>query len=415
MPGILAGAGAVKAGYDLITKVDDVLDRVKDDAQAAAKLQEILKGTSIIEASQAARVEPITLVETGLVDDAITLEALHVALNAYAGFYVMTASLISSYVNGSAVVKTLDKLSPNRSFKNAVVYAGESHDTAMRLPRTLDEVRAPVYRDALEAAKDKNKTPGGKPGAYGTGIGGKSDNEDGSDGLSDEKKLKLAYAKMAKNTTSDLREKAALSIGKMIEINMGTGDASVPVFVNIRLAVQIADQNLMEVVLTPARNRNLKDRYHAWRAGELSGLDFVFMRDVVNHHRKQRMADTKGLRKAIDKRMSDNRAVALVSREGSLNQFSSIAVISRETARNIEQGIGGRLDDFKVRNSFFEENGLMMMIVVDRDYKMADLYYHSIPEKSELTEGALRMATKGSGPDLNAITEALLTKAAPSF
>lgn len=406
-------AGAAMSGMEKIRQADETIEKVKktggEAAREAIEWKNILKGSSLVEASQAARAEPITLVESTLVDDKITQDALSVALNAFAGFYVMTASMLTANVNGASVVRTLDRLSPKRSVINSLVYSGETHYTARRLPRTLGETGLEAYEEDRAELGTSVRDPNPD-----TGL--ESNDEDDQQQKDDNATVRNAALSFGKNTGKDLQDKANLSLGKMVEVSMGTSKDNVSVFVNFRLAVQIVPPALLEVILIPARNRTIKQRYHAWRAGELSLWgDIVMMRDVVEHHRKVRMADTKGLRREIDKRMSGNRAAAALSKTGSLNMFSSISVITRETARKIEQGIGGKLDNFRIRDKFFEENGMMMLMVVDRDYQMVDIYYHSIPEKSEMTSSNLRGASKGTGPELDMIMDALVKKSAPSF
>lgn len=428
MVGILSAAGAAVSGMEAIRKVSDTIDKldiegnrkdISDAAKKAAHVKEMLKGTSLVEASKPARVEPFTLVDSTLADDKITEDALNVALNAFAGFYVMAASLVTSHVNGASVVKTLDKLNPNRSPLNALVYSGESHYTATRLPRSLGQTGLEAYAEDRAFLGTKSRAQALALSEDSLELHNEAMNE--NDGAGKQKQdandiVRNESLKFGKTTAKDLQDKANFAIGKMVEVSMGSGNDTVSVFINFRLSPQIVSPALLEVVLVPARNRTVKQRYHAWRAGELTlWNDIVMARDIVDHHKKVRMADTKGLRQTIDKRMSKNRAAAVVSNSGSLSMFSSIAVISKETSRRIEQGIQGKLDNFKIRNKFFEDNGLMMLMVVDRDYQMVDLYYHSVPEKSELTASSLRSNSKGTGPDLETIMGALVTKSAPSF
>lgn len=132
--GSTALAAAGKAVVDSITKKvsDETLGRAVVSAKAAMAAKQ---GDSLISYSQAARVEPILLMDDKAVYVPFIQDVVHTMNSLFTAYYLQSISLDTT-LSGVRVVKRLDKFNPDRSLADATraFFSPESYAFGLPLP-----------------------------------------------------------------------------------------------------------------------------------------------------------------------------------------------------------------------------------------------------------------------------------------
>ncbi len=211
-----------------------------------------------------------------------------------------------------------------------------------------------------------------------------------------------------KDTTRDLKELADLSVGKIFMVDIEDGLHRLQLPVSIRLmASSLPPKQLVHILSHDSKDTSVKERFHAWRSGRLEfWRDIVACSDLIDAHRDTIMKDKTGIYSDILKRNRTNQLAALLSGDPSIATASNIAIISDDTASQIEDEIGGRLHDFKTRQKIFAKTYLMFLVVIDKQYERVTFYHRGINQATELGVRDLKASQKGNGPDVSDILRA---------
>ena len=211
-----------------------------------------------------------------------------------------------------------------------------------------------------------------------------------------------------KDTTRDLKELADLSVGKIFMVDIEDGLHRLQLPVSIRLmASSLPPKQLVHILSHDSKDTSVKERFHAWRSGRLEfWRDIVACSDLIDAHRDTIMKDKTGIYSDILKRNRTNQFAALLSGDPSIATASNIAIISDDTASQIEDEIGGRLHDFKTRQKIFAKTYLMFLVVIDKQYERETFYHRGINQATELGVRDLKASQKGNGPDVSDILRA---------
>ena len=211
-----------------------------------------------------------------------------------------------------------------------------------------------------------------------------------------------------KDTTRDLKELADLSVGKIFMVDIEDGLHRLQLPVSIRLmASSLPPKQLVHILSHDSKDTSVKERFHAWRSGRLEfWRDIVACSDLIDAHRDTIMKDKTGIYSDILKRNRTNQFAALLSGDPSIATASNIAIISDDTASQIEDEIGGRLHNFKTRQKIFAKTYLMFLVVIDKQYERVTFYHRGINQATELGVRDLKASQKGNGPDVSDILRA---------
>ena len=319
---------------------------------------------SLIELTKDVRVEPLVLVGSDLRALEFMPKVMNSVLNLFAGFYLQAVS-IQAQIGGIQVRKHLDPLNPNREYQPLTVsFEGfpTVADYAYRLPNVRASLEAQNNNDAL--SKDVN-----------------------------------------------------LAVGKLIDISIEVDGKSVKVPVMIRLATApISPKVFVAAMSLGSRKNTLMERWHRMRAGELTLIgDLVLCNDLIDLHKSNLKNDTTGFYAEMNRRRRNNKLTALQTGKPSLAAASNIAVISSETAAQLERELGGKLTNANTRNGLFAESSMMIMLVVDTQREFITFFYRGIPTPTVLTFRELNNTAKGSGDDIMLIMRSLLDNKAPAL
>ena len=340
------------------------------------------KADSLIDYTRNLRVEPITLIDSDLLYHDGLPEVMQSLQSLFAGYYLQAVA-VSTTVGKISVMRHLDKLNPNRKpLDSAADTAGwllATESYKHRLPRPND------LRVALEAADGSAQ----RPSNFGSG----------------------------RDTMSTLKELTNLSVGKMlsVEITDGLHHATIPISIRL-MASSIPTQSLVHILSVGNEDKSAKERYHAWKAGRLEFIkDLVFCQDLIDAHRKNLIADKDGLYANILKRHRGNQISTMVSGNPSVATASNLAVLSSDTVSQLELKINGKFKDFRTREKVFKETYMMIVAVVDKEWDRVTFYHRGISEATEVGMRDLKVANKGSGPDVSDILKAYQIGSNPSL
>lgn len=200
-----------------------------------------------------------------------------------------------------------------------------------------------------------------------------------------------------------VNEAVNLSVGRMFEVEIQQGNQNFKVPVSIRTISTIVDAEILAHILggTGSNMLKFKERYHAWRAGQLSFIsDIILMQDLIDQHRSMLDKDKSGAYAEIMRRRRDNRFNASFGGTPSVGVASNIVAISKRTAQIAEREGNGKFTDPKFRARVFNGTYMILLFVIDEDMERVSIYHRDIALPTQLSLKELKVANKGSGVDV---------------
>jgi hypothetical protein len=357
----------------------------------ASKLTDTMraaKAGSLIEYTQPTRVEPIVLMDESLIRLPYAGDIMQSLTSLFSGYYLQAIAL-SVNVGSVDVIRLLDKLNPKRNATDNLIN-GVSNGVATMV--SLEDARS--YRFALPV-------PGGRDGLQNLKVS----LEDIEDELPVGNPPTLTTGRDA---VASLGELTNLSVGKMLEVNIESEGNKATFPINVRLICSgIGTKELVHILSVGSKNISVKERFHAWRAGQLEFVrDLLLCQDLIDAHKKTLAKDPTGLYDELRKRRKGNSISAIFSGQPSVATASNIIVCSSAAVKDIERQVGGRLKDFRVREKLFRETYCMILCVVDPEWEHVTFYHRSIAIPTEMSVKELAVSNKGKGPDVGEILKA---------
>lgn len=357
-----------------------VLSTVMDTYAKAQAVGSHLKTSSLVSATSVARVEPIVIVDK----DCLFLEYLPDILQStqsiFVGYWLQALSLITN-VGDVNVGRVLDKLNPNRKvdtsgFLNTIVNAGIGKESLTYASESL-KYKLPTV--ALEAKDDK---------------------KDG------------ALAKV--DNIADLTN---LSIGKIINVTIKNNGQEAVIPISFRLMVNtLPPASCVQLLSQGSVDLSFSERWFKWRAGRISFIkDLVFCQDLIREQKRTLMTDKDGVYSEIAKRAKNSKLASFFSKNPSLAEASNIVVISEETAMQLRVKHNLNLDNFKDRQKIFDKTYAMILVVIDRNYERVNMYHYGISASTSVGLRDIKVANKGSGPNIMEVLAAFKGGNAPVF
>ena len=357
-----------------------VLSTVMDTYAKAQAVGSHLKTSSLVSATSVARVEPIVIVDK----DCLFLEYLPDILQStqsiFVGYWLQALSLITN-VGDVNVGRVLDKLNPNRKvdtsgFLNTIVNAGIGKESLTYASESL-KYKLPTV--ALEAKDDNN-----------CGALAKVDN------------------------IADLTN---LSIGKIINVTIKNNGQEAVIPISFRLMVNtLPPASCVQLLSQGSVDLSFSERWFKWRAGRISFIkDLVFCQDLIREQKRTLMTDKDGVYSEIAKRAKNSKLASFFSKNPSLAEASNIVVISEETAMQLRVKHNLNLDNFKDRQKIFDKTYAMILVVIDRNYERVNMYHYGISASTSVGLRDIKIANKGSGPNIMEVLAAFKGGNAPVF
>lgn len=321
---------------------------------------------------------------------------------------VRTGSRFIGMVGGESTRKSSRFALP--SYDNLAIVAGES----TRAPRHhgANNVHSAAYQNGLAAGK-----------AAGSELHLHQDHNDNSKMTVNHyegggKKAASISSTLPSNAIKQLYESEGLSTGKQFSVVVERDGNKAELMLSLRLNTQIVPQEMMRTFLAFADSTNdFWDRVVRIKAGALRGWrDGFLQNDAMDEYRKNRFRDSTGMYKKMLANKNRNWLSGILTFSPSINNASSVMIISSDTADAAIPYIGGDLDDDDVRMNVFKSTLLNYIIVVDEVWGRVKFYTRSLNgfqtiDKSDFTKSG----KSGGAADVNRIIEAYRAGAQPAL
>ena len=352
---------------------------------------------SYIGAASVARVEPIVFLDKTLSQNEDITEVLRSVTSIFSGYYLQ-AYAVGMQVGEINVVKVLDALNPKRDMKkNASMLIGslESSTESYKYGLPLIEQNNSVESLGLEALGDD------KP---------KEEKE--------EEEVKKVDKRSISQQVIDASQSAAnLSVGHLLNLEVTHGKTTRSIPISVRLIVSVVTPDaLTSIMVSLAKNRAMKERYYAWRDGQLSFIrDLVFNNDLIDAERNAMIKDKTGAFSEVFSRRNKNFLSSILSKTPSVATCSNIMVISKETLDAIEYELGEVIENYHTRKKIFDVSYLMLMVIVDVEWEQVTIYHRGIKLATDLQLSQIKSINKKGGTDISEVLKAYRDAVAPKY
>lgn len=377
-------------------------DAVVTPLGLVSKMAELIKignTESLTDLVRMTRVEPLVLLDEQVPHLPYIEDILKSTLSIFAGIYLQGLA-VSVNVGKVNVMKVLDRLSPNRRPLDSLAFATESLLNPDNYKHGL-----PKFSIAMESGVPVprvNEVP--MTTITRTEKGGEGEEKPDS-------------VRFGKDTLTIVQQAANLSVGMVIEADIESEGHKATIPITLRFITNSIDNEVLVHILSHAEKKTtFKERYHGWRMGELQFInDIVLCGDLIKAHRKALMKDKSGIYREIMSRKNKNRLSGLISMNPSMATASNIAVITDTTANAIETSVGGRLNNFALRERIFHKTLLMVLLVIDNRYEQVTIYYRGIQLPTQVSVKGMKAASKSGGMDVAEVLRAFQLGTSPRF
>lgn len=400
-----------------------------DTIAKLAKTASSMQSKSLIQYTGSTRITPFTIVDRSLLASPELQDGLQVVTSLYSGYYMMGIQLSVNSIDGISVIRQLDKLRPDRkspskaSMGAAAVssaYEMARENYTYRLPMGTEPLKPLVLPSVLATENNKNNNPL-PPQQAGVDKNGNPIDAQGNR-MHDRNGLLINAEKPDKTTVSmggktieTITQDSNLAVGKLLEIQVNIGGQQMTIPVNVRLnTFNASPAEIVNIVANVDPHQTGSEVKALYQAGLIDLWDAITCKSAVNDWRKAAINDKTGVIVREENRRSGNKMAAALSGETSFGDISGIYVISAQTANMIEGTIGGKLNNFRVREKLLANTGVMLLVVMDTQWKRVTIYHHSIDGNSSYSFADLKRGGKSNNHDIGMVLEAFRQGQAPT-
>lgn len=369
--------------YPALTAVAAVVNQFRE------KFSDFYTTKSLPEITKLTRVEPLTILSKDCMNLDYIQDVNSSALNIFCAYYLQAVAMLTK-VNDVNVVRTLDSLNPDRDSTGFLLHEKATRDNAkFQLERNAFES---ISNMSLESYKHSLPT--------------------------------AQVPALEADDKNDLQSVSNLSVGKLLDVEIaynksGTDNEmqKVKLPVSVRLMVSVIPNSTITHLLTyKTEDNSVVERWHAWRGGRIDFIkDLIFCQDLIDEYKKAHINDDSGTMQEIMRRVNNSKKFGLLTKNPSLVSASNIFIMSEEVAREVEQKLGGKLSNAKVREKAFDNTYAMMLVVVDREWDRVTFYTRGISASTDLSVKEIKAANKSKGPDIADMLRAMQSGSAPMF
>lgn len=352
---------------------------------AFQKFLEVLRSgqtKSLVEYTSNFRAEPFVMIDSECVFIDEMYDIMQSLQSQYAAYYLLAMSAMTT-IGNIQVAQHMSKLNPSRSAVSSAA------STAAGLGGLL--FAAEQFKEKLPSLEAMDMNSVGR-------LMGRNANGD----------VDTLTAGAGRDAIKEIHELSNLSVGKIITCEIADGNNKVNVPMAIRLvASSLPAENLVHILSGGQVDQSWIERWHGFRSGRLSLMDMLFCNDIIEATYRKGIADADGIQRHIASRRRNNGLSAIFSGNFSVGTYSNMAVITETTAKQLELAMNGKsLKDFKAREKLFDNTALMILAIVDRNWKRVTFYHQSLARPLEVSFKDLKASNKGSGPDVADILNA---------
>ena len=367
-----------------------------------------VRAKSLSQYSTDLQLRPVFAIEKEILNDEKIDVLMQAGLANYAGFYIVALS-IDNTINGVRVGKMVGKYSPNRdAVGSALDLLGENIASVSREDFKVD---IPEYdRPTLSTLGFKSglRSIPSLPEAYLKQLELRTEAAYATreEAQAEADKINAANAKekaeqpeakptpvypstkVAEQSMRDeINKLQSLAIGRILTVTVSRDKQSADINMVLKPELKSLRSNLLiDVANLSNKPTSMRDRFIAYfkRGTIASMLDYLVCLDLIQAHRRALVQDTAGYYEKVHDRIVNNKVAALLTGEFSVGTVANTWIISDTTALRLQASIGGKLDNYAVRNKFMEKSGVMTLIVYNPDHQRVYIYNHGIEDVTDI-------------------------------
>lgn len=367
-----------------------------------------VRAKSLSQYSTDLQLRPVFAIEKEILNDEKIDVLMQAGLANYAGFYIVALS-IDNTINGVRVGKMVGKYSPNRdAVGSALDLLGENIASVSREDFKVD---IPEYdRPTLSTLGFKSglRSIPSLPEAYLKQLELRTEaayatreeaqaEADKINAANAKEKVEQPEAKAAPVYPStkvaeqamrdEINKLQSLAIGRILTVTVSRDKQSADINMVLKPELKSLRSNLLiDVANLSNKPTSMRDRFIAYfkRGTIASMLDYLVCLDLIQAHRRALVQDTAGYYEKVHDRIVNNKVAALLTGEFSVGTVANTWIISDTTALRLQASIGGKLDNYTIRNKFMEKSGVMTLIVYNPDHQRVYIYNHGIEDVTDI-------------------------------
>nr|DAF31309.1 MAG TPA: hypothetical protein [Caudoviricetes sp.] len=367
-----------------------------------------VRAKSLSQYSTDLQLRPVFAIEKEILNDEKIDVLMQAGLANYAGFYIVALS-IDNTINGVRVGKMVGKYSPNRdAVGSALDLLGENIASVSREDFKVDipEYDRPTlstlgfksgmrsipslpeaYLKQLELRTEAAYATREEAQAEADKINAANAKEKAEQ---PEAKAAPVYpsTKIAEQAMRDeINKLQSLAIGRILTVTVSRDKQSADINMVLKPELKSLRSNLLiDVANLSNKPTSMRDRFIAYfkRGTIASMLDYLVCLDLIQAHRRALVQDTAGYYEKVHDRIVNNKVAALLTGEFSVGTVANTWIISDTTALRLQASIGGKLDNYTIRNKFMEKSGVMTLIVYNPDHQRVYIYNHGIEDVTDI-------------------------------
>ena len=381
------------------------------------------KHNSLPEYTKSARLMPIVLIDKQLLTiDPQQITALEqTILSLYCGYYLQAVNM-TMQVGNVNVMKVLDQFSTDRDYNISLMSsptvgivtgamkslnaAIESLDGNAYFPDFSLEAFDPDQVAWLEKQEQSKREYTEKREA-------EKEARAKNDKTAEDAKRSAAISQHTGNISNDktihnITDESNLVVGKILDVNLTDGKNSISIPVTATLIPKsIFSEDFLAIIRANSIDKSASARWHQWKSGEIKFIkDYLLCQDIIEADKKALLADKTGTMLAIRSKRTKGAFVGLLHGYASPNEVSSMIIISKKTANEMQLILKGKLDNYHIRQEYFQNSSTMMLVVVDPVMERFTIYQRGIETSSEHTFHDIRLSNKKQTTDINSILNA---------
>lgn len=367
-----------------------------------------VRAKSLSQYSTDLQLRPVFAIEKEILNDEKIDVLMQAGLANYAGFYIVALS-IDNTINGVRVGKMVGKYSPNRdAVGSALDLLGENIASVSREDFKVD---IPEYdRPTLSTLGFKSglRSIPSLPDAYLKQLELRTEAVYATreEAQTEADKINAANAKeraeqpeakaapvypstkvVEQAMRDEINKLQSLAIGRILTVTVSRDKQSADINMVLKPELKSLRSNLLiDVANLSNKPTSMRDRFIAYfkRGTIASMLDYLVCLDLIQAHRRALVQDTAGYYEKVHDRIVNNKVAALLTGEFSVGTVANTWIISDTTALRLQASIGGKLDNYTIRNKFMEKSGVMTLIVYNPDHQRVYIYNHGIEDVTDI-------------------------------
>lgn len=225
----------------------------------------------------------------------------------------------------------------------------------------------------------------------------------------------------------------SLPVSRVIELKLALdGQHTYIVNALVNLYPQLVPDNVLHEYVRLGHKASLAERWFKVRTGEYKfWKDFIFEIGDAERRSKAMKQDSTGLLKGMIEREQSGFSKIIRNIFNSISGFAyndpkrtannsknianSVLVFNKPDFDRWTKEISLNFNIERDRNAFMAKTMSMMVIVIDSDFQMVEMYYHGIRNKGEFTFKQIQSQSKSEKYDLAYLMKAFSTVNSPKF